>query len=201
MNSKIATIVQQLDARGQRQPLMPTSAWSPELEAEIRELDWRGRDRETAVIALMAGLHLCNDSLDASHRFAQQIEFDSTGAYWHGLMHRMEGDFSNGKYWFYQAGKHPAMQDCARQIPLALRDGFDEEDAPAGKIRQLLLDFRDKDGWSPAAFTDLVQWQHGREISPAMLRVLEHMQCIEARTLLRYTLEACAPLIDSLADR
>lgn len=200
MKSNIEAIAKKLDERGRQQPLLPTSAWSPELEARINALDWRGHDGETAVIALMAGMHLRNDSLDASHGFAQQIEFDSTGAYWHGIMHRMEGDFSNGKYWFYRAGQHPAMKDAARQISLELRNGFDPEDAPNGRMRQTLLDFRDKAGWNLSAFTDLVQWQRGQEIRPALLRLLEHMQFIESSTLFHYTLEACAPIVDGISD-
>lgn len=200
MKSNIQAIVTKLDERGRQQPLMPTTAWSSELEAQIDALDWRGHDGETAAIALIAGLHLRNDSLDTSHRFAQRIEFDATGAYWHGLMHRMEGDFSNGKYWFYKAGNHPAMKEAARHISLALRDGFDPEDAPSVPIRQMLLDFRDKAGWNPSAFTDLVQWQQGREIRPALRRALEHMQGIETSTLFNYTLEACAPIVERISD-
>lgn len=39
------------------------------------------------------------DDLNRSH-LASQSENTSVGAYWHGIMHRREGDFSNAKYWF-----------------------------------------------------------------------------------------------------
>lgn len=58
--------------------------------------------------ALQAGLWLYVDELDRSHRVSQDLE-DATGSYWHGIMHRREGDFSNSRYWFHKAGKHPAM--------------------------------------------------------------------------------------------
>ena len=29
--------------------------------------------------------------------------------YWHGIMHRREGDFSNSHYWFRKVGNHPAI--------------------------------------------------------------------------------------------
>ncbi len=59
--------------------------------------------------ALIAGLWLYVDQLDASHRVSQELD-DSTGAFWHGIMHRREGDFSNAHYWFRRVGHHPAMK-------------------------------------------------------------------------------------------
>jgi len=58
--------------------------------------------------ALRAGLWLYVDQLDASHRISQAIK-NSTGSFWHGIMHRREGDFSNSHYWFRHTGSHPAM--------------------------------------------------------------------------------------------
>lgn len=58
--------------------------------------------------ALQAGLWLYVDELDRSHSLSQDLK-DSTGSYWHGIMHRREGDFSNSHYWFHRTGNHPAM--------------------------------------------------------------------------------------------
>ncbi|WP_432798606.1 hypothetical protein [Poriferisphaera sp. WC338] len=58
---------------------------------------------------LHAGLWLYADQLERSHRISQSIS-SPTGSYWHGIMHRREGDFWNSKYWFRQAANHPAMQ-------------------------------------------------------------------------------------------
>src|SRR4029079_6033740 len=55
--------------------------------------------------ACLAGLWLVYDFLDESHRISQDID-TSTGSFWHGVMHRREGDFSNGKYWFRRVGSH-----------------------------------------------------------------------------------------------
>ena len=68
---------------------------------------------------LVAGLWLYVDQLDASHKISQQID-DATGSFWHGIMHRREGDFSNSHYWFRRVGHHPAM--AAIDVP----GGYDD---------------------------------------------------------------------------
>lgn len=58
--------------------------------------------------ALVAALWLYVDDLDRSHVVSQGIE-DKTGSYWHGIMHRREGDFSNSRYWHTRAAGHPLL--------------------------------------------------------------------------------------------
>jgi len=65
-------------------------------------------DQAVITPALEAGLWLYVDELDRSHRVSQSIP-GPTGSYWHGIMHRREGDFSNSHYWFRKVGAHPAM--------------------------------------------------------------------------------------------
>ena len=55
---------------------------------------------------LQAGLWLYVDELERSHAISQSMN-DATGAFWHGIMHRREGDFSNSHYWFRRVGHHP----------------------------------------------------------------------------------------------
>lgn len=57
---------------------------------------------------LVAGLYLYVDELDKAHDACQDLD-TPTGAYWHAIMHRREGDFSNALYWLRRARKHPAM--------------------------------------------------------------------------------------------
>ncbi len=67
--------------------------------------------REKAIAsrpALQSAIWLYVDELDRSHTISQGI-LDATGSYWHGIMHRREGDFSNAHYWFRKVGDHPAM--------------------------------------------------------------------------------------------
>lgn len=62
--------------------------------------------------ALQAGLWLLVDDLERSHAISQGID-TPTGSYWHAIMHRREGDFSNAKYWLRQAGSHPVWESLA----------------------------------------------------------------------------------------
>lgn len=71
--------------------------------------------------ALAAGIWLYVDDLDRSHRISQSLS-DATGAFWHGIMHRREGDFANAKYWFRQAGSHPAMARIEDYDPIRFVD-------------------------------------------------------------------------------
>ena len=71
--------------------------------------------REDALLA-KAALYLKHGYLDASHKISQQVETPN-GSYWHAIMHRKEGDFSNSKYWYRRVGPHPVL--------LALGKDFD----------------------------------------------------------------------------
>ena len=54
------------------------------------------------------GLWLLAGDLDASHDISQTVE-TSDASFWHAIMHRREGDFSNAKYWFRRVGQHPVL--------------------------------------------------------------------------------------------
>lgn len=50
---------------------------------------------------------------DAAHEIAQDIP-SRTGSWIHGLLHAIEGDFSNSAYWYHRAGQPPIRRE---QIP------------------------------------------------------------------------------------
>lgn len=54
-----------------------------------------------------AALWLVAGDLDRSHDISQD-NASPEGSFWHGVMHRREGDFGNANYWFRRVGKHPA---------------------------------------------------------------------------------------------
>lgn len=99
-------------------------------------------DREMAR-ACLAGVWLHHDHLDRSHNVSQTIH-SATGSYWHGIMHRREGDYPNAKYWFRRTGDHPVFPDLARSAArLTAGSGSDGERLTAGGR------------WDPYAFVDL----------------------------------------------
>jgi hypothetical protein len=92
-------------------------------------------DRNMAECCL-SGVWLVHDFLDESHAISQGIHTTS-GSFWHAIMHRREGDFSNAKYWFRRVGNHPVFE------PLAQR---------AAALGVLI-----HGSWDPYAFVDLCQ--------------------------------------------
>src|SRR3712207_2605643 len=62
--------------------------------------------------AILSGLWLWHDWLDSSHTISQDIH-KPTGSFWHAIMHRREGDFSNAKYWYARCQDHPVLQSIA----------------------------------------------------------------------------------------
>ncbi len=98
---------------------------------------------EMAARACQAGLYLHFDLLEDAHRISQSID-TASGSYWHGIMHRREGDYWNSKYWFRQVGDHPIfkpLHDLVRQI---------DQD-------KLLSD----DRWNPFKYVDLCESAFG----------------------------------------
>jgi hypothetical protein len=85
----------------------------------VRELVKHDLIKEGSPLA--AGLWLYVDDLDSSHRISQGLP-DATGSFWHGIMHRREGDFNNSRYWFHRTGNHPAMSAIENYDPMGFID-------------------------------------------------------------------------------
>ena len=71
---------------------------------------------------VLSGVWLLHDFLDESHTFSQAIDTPE-GSFWHGIMHRREGDFSNAKYWFRNVGDHPAYSQIATRVAEEVEGG------------------------------------------------------------------------------
>ncbi len=71
-------------------------------------------DDPEAARCCWSGIWLLYDFLDESHTLSQSLE-TSEGSFWHAIMHRREGDFSNAKYWFRKVGLHPVYELLAAE--------------------------------------------------------------------------------------
>ena len=80
-----------------------------------------------------------------SHTISQSIETPS-GNYWHAIMHRREGDYSNAKYWF-RRGFSP-------DIFLA---GGPHQTYAAVERDKFVRDAIDSNPWDPNRFVDLAR--------------------------------------------
>ncbi len=97
--------------------------------------------------ACMAGLWLHFDFLNESHELSQQIHRNE-GSYWHGVMHRREGDFANASYWFRRAGSLPFLTDLGRAAA-QLCDG--------DYVPPALFKIARGESWDPFRFVDICQ--------------------------------------------
>ncbi len=60
-------------------------------------------DTKEMANACISGLWLLHNFLEQSHQISQSIQ-TPVGSHWHAIVHRLEGDFSNSKYWYRRAG-------------------------------------------------------------------------------------------------
>jgi hypothetical protein len=137
------------------------------------------RSREDAQ-AMLSGLWLCHDWLDESHAISQGLHSE-TGSFWHAVMHRREGDFSNSQYWYARCRNHPvlsAMGPAASPILNPL---------PADKSLLRLVN----PGWNPNAFVDLVEAVHANPDDPRHAAAVS-LQQMEWRLLFDHCTRAAA---------
>lgn len=122
------------------------------------------RDRDMGACCL-AGLWLFYDELDASHTISQQVETTS-GSYWHAIMHRREGDFSNAKYWLRRVGNHPVYEALAAAV------------AAEASAEALWGELVDGGAWDADAMVDLCEAaERGRGGEGAALRAVQQAEC------------------------
>jgi hypothetical protein len=124
----------------------------PDLGSELKRLSVESAFAHSRVAdhemgeCCIAGVWLLHDYLDESHTISQGIDTTS-GSFWHAIMHRREGDFSNAKYWFRNVGQHPTFAALSERAHVAasLRDA----NASLGEMRLCDGD------WDPFVFVDI----------------------------------------------
>lgn len=85
--------------------------------------DWTAEGLSEPSLCL-SGLWLLAGELDRSHSISQNIH-SAEGSFWHGIMHRREGDFGNSKYWFRRVGSHPVLDQLAEISEGVYSDPYD----------------------------------------------------------------------------
>lgn len=109
--SDVQGILKTLQEREPKQSLAPDRVWDAALSETILRLPIDAGAE--AASTLRSALLLWNDDLDCSHTLSQDLH-TPTGSLLHGIMHRMEGDYSNAAYWFRLTGAHPCFPDVAQ---------------------------------------------------------------------------------------
>src|SRR5207247_3524917 len=122
-----------------------------------------------------AGAFWLHGFLDEAHELAQK-DRTAEGSYWHALMHRSEGDFSNSMYWYQKVGNHTIFP--------ALRAEVEKMDAIGSSFekarRTLLLESQ----WNPAPFVNLCQQAYQGSFGESEL--LQRVAAAEYNLLMGY---------------
>lgn len=180
--NEVTMLAVQLEQRAPLQGLAPAQVWDSSLDERISLLAEDGPYSRS----IKSGLYLWNDSLDASHELSQDIH-NATGSYLHGIMHRMEPDYSNAKYWFRQVGDHPIYEELQKRLAEASDETRRQWEAacPATFAKEFSL-LLTEGAWDPYVFVDLVSGAL-RESADGWIPVLEKLQKLEIMLLLQYS--------------
>lgn len=168
--------------------LYPEDVWDETLDIRIARVVGgygSGKEEEYAR-AVLSGLHLWNESLDKSHTLSQGIH-NPTGSYWHGIMHRMEGDYSNAKYWFHRVGNHPVFPLLHAKVREILAGLEPQPWKPAEPLGGMLRSLESAPTWQPELFIDCVRLQVSSLRDQEAERHLRRIQRMELMLLLEYS--------------
>lgn len=105
--------------------------------------------------AALAGLWLWYEGLSESHAISQDL-VSPTGSFWHAIMHRLEGDFSNAKYWYRRCDTHHVNKMMG-----AIASSLAGDLASDRQVAHVL-----GGGWNPIGFVDLVQAVQNKPADP-----------------------------------
>jgi hypothetical protein len=61
---------------------------------------------------------------DAAHETVQQYDADTTAAWIHAVLHKIEGDPDNSRYWYRRAGQQAHFSDEPKAELAVIRGGL-----------------------------------------------------------------------------
>jgi len=66
------------------------------------------------------------DRWDEAHDLAQRYEGDATGQWLHAVLHKIEGDTANARYWYRRAGRLDSVDAEPREELESIRAALAE---------------------------------------------------------------------------
>ena len=127
---------------------------------------------DAPVSLVRAGLFYYHNALADSHKEAARDEGD-VAAYWHGMVHRREGDFENARYWMRRAGEQPVFQEMHARA----------SDGSPHMARQ--------SNWDPFLFIHLCeQYKYGET---EYKKEIGQLQRVEFAAMFDYVWRRCVP--------
>ncbi len=127
---------------------------------------------QAPVTLLRAGLFYYHNALGDCHREVARTDSPLT-SYWHGMLHRREGDFDNARYWMRRTGEHPTFQEMQGRA----------SDASPHMAKQ--------PNWDPYLFIHLCeQYKYGET---SYRKEIGHLQKVEFSVLFDYVWRQCVP--------
>ena len=187
MEITYTAVMETLESGNPLPPLVPDDVWNSELSERIVSaspeelLKGQTVKDETYAGAIKSGLLLWNDDLNDSHDISQRLS-NSTGSYWHGIMHRREPDYSNAKYWFGRVGTHPIypeLRDCALSLIKETAD-------PSATLSDIGDKIESHEHWDPNQFIDWCAAAE-KDLSSDVAQFLQQVQVEEIKLLLAYS--------------
>ncbi len=187
MKSNINEIVGSLLQRQPLPGLMPKAVWNDGLTKEIDYILPGPNEDDDYTMAFKSTLYLMNEDLDKSHTLSQDLE-NETGSYLHSIMHRMEPDYSNAKYWVRQFGKHPIFTELQQKVQAFLHDEIMLDTIENKKVKFILEQMINQSDWDPILFIDAVQaCLSTGVVDVESERILMKIQWIEMLSTLHYS--------------
>ena len=170
-----------LHERTLEEPL-PTEPSSYELVIRIREASDAALLGDAQALPgaplplLRGGLFYFHNALEDSHKEVAKLE-DSASSYWHGMVHRRQGDFDNARYWMRRSGDHPTFAEMQSRA----------SDASPHMARQA--------GWDPFLFVHLCeQFRYGET---EYKKEIGHLQKVEFSVIFDYVWRQCVAPLES----